>query len=63
MGRLNSLLRMKGKLQGYAVSDLESNLSGRDGGVPSRVAIFRDTEKDRSDPDYDRSYNRYVCLV
>lgn len=28
-----------------------------------RVAIFRDREKDRSDPDYDRSYDRYVrCL-
>ncbi|XP_077241604.1 uncharacterized protein LOC143882087 [Tasmannia lanceolata] len=26
----------------------------------SRVAIFRDREKDRTDPDYDRSYDRYV---
>ncbi|XP_020592873.1 R3H domain-containing protein 1-like [Phalaenopsis equestris] len=26
----------------------------------SRIAIFRDREKDRSDPDYDRSYDRYV---
>ncbi|XP_058079832.1 uncharacterized protein LOC131228027 [Magnolia sinica] len=26
----------------------------------SRVAIFRDREKDRSDPDYDRSYDRYA---
>ncbi|KAK9156602.1 hypothetical protein Scep_003176 [Stephania cephalantha] len=26
----------------------------------SRVAIFKDREKDRSDPDYDRSYERYV---
>ncbi|WOK95540.1 R3H domain-containing protein 2 [Canna indica] len=26
----------------------------------SRVAIFRDREKDRTDPDYDRSYERYV---
>ncbi|KAL6013056.1 hypothetical protein ACLOJK_003546 [Asimina triloba] len=25
-----------------------------------RVAILRDREKDRSDPDYDRSYDRYV---
>ncbi|XP_043723072.1 R3H domain-containing protein 1 [Telopea speciosissima] len=32
--------------------------SARDSG--SRVAIFRDMEKDRSDPDYDRSYERYV---
>ncbi|KAL5707738.1 hypothetical protein ACHQM5_018602 [Ranunculus cassubicifolius] len=26
----------------------------------ARVAILRDREKDRSDPDYDRSYERYV---
>ncbi|BBM96930.1 hypothetical protein MPTK1_1g01650 [Marchantia polymorpha subsp. ruderalis] len=28
-------------------------------GSNSRVAIFRDREKDRKDPDYDRSYDRY----
>ncbi|XP_042490042.1 R3H domain-containing protein 2-like isoform X2 [Macadamia integrifolia] len=33
-------------------------LSTRDGSC--RVAIFRDREKDRYDPDYDRSYERYV---
>lgn len=27
---------------------------------PPRVAVFRDREKDRYDPDYDRSYERYV---
>jgi hypothetical protein len=32
---------------------------GRDA-MSSRVAIFRDREKDRTDPDYDRSYDRYV---
>ncbi|KAF6149372.1 hypothetical protein GIB67_016910 [Kingdonia uniflora] len=26
----------------------------------SRIAILKDREKDRSDPDYDRSYDRYV---
>ncbi|KAK3135569.1 hypothetical protein QOZ80_5BG0420520 [Eleusine coracana subsp. coracana] len=26
----------------------------------SRVAVFKDTEKDRSDPDYNRNYKRYV---
>jgi len=26
----------------------------------SRVAVFKDTQKDRSDPDYDRNYKRYV---
>jgi len=29
-------------------------------GTTSRVAILRDREKDRTDPDYDRSYERYV---
>jgi hypothetical protein len=26
----------------------------------SRVAVFKDTQKDRSDPDYNRNYKRYV---
>ncbi|XP_024974151.1 R3H domain-containing protein 2 isoform X2 [Cynara cardunculus var. scolymus] len=38
--------------------DLERNFS-RDGNT-SRVAILRDREKDLTDPDYDRSYERYV---
>ncbi|KAL5546730.1 hypothetical protein UlMin_006417 [Ulmus minor] len=40
--------------------DAEKNLSIRDVGMSSRVAIFRDREKDRTDPDYDRSYERYI---
>lgn len=40
--------------------DEDKNLYGRDIGNSSRVAIFRDREKDRTDPDYDRSYDRYV---
>ncbi|XP_050233981.1 uncharacterized protein LOC126682373 [Mercurialis annua] len=36
-------------------SDLEKSIFSKD-----RVAIFRDREKDRTDPDYDRSYERYV---
>ncbi|KAA8517908.1 hypothetical protein F0562_015382 [Nyssa sinensis] len=40
--------------------DSEKMFSIRDGGTSSRVAIFRDREKDRTDPDYDRSYERYV---
>ncbi|XP_068660722.1 uncharacterized protein [Aristolochia californica] len=32
----------------------------RDINTGARVAIFRDREKDRTDPDYDRSYDRYV---
>lgn len=41
----------------HAVTDSENT---RDLGSSSRVAIFKDTEKDRSDPDYDRSYDRYA---
>ncbi|XP_059463529.1 uncharacterized protein LOC132192269 [Corylus avellana] len=40
--------------------DQEKNISFKDVGSSSRVAIFRDREKDRTDPDYDRSYERYV---
>jgi hypothetical protein len=38
--------------------DQEKNISFKDAGTSSRVAIFRDREKDRTDPDYDRSYER-----
>ncbi|KAJ0249487.1 SUZ domain-containing protein [Hirschfeldia incana] len=37
-----------------------SNSSVDAGSRSSRVAIIRDREKDRYDPDYDRSYERYV---
>lgn len=40
--------------------ELEKIPNIRDGGTSSRVAILRDREKDRTDPDYDRSYERYV---
>lgn len=39
--------------------DVDRNSYFREVGNPSRVAILRDREKDRSDPDYDRSYERY----
>ncbi|KAL8136204.1 hypothetical protein AgCh_010703 [Apium graveolens] len=42
-----------------AVMDME-RLTNRDGGNSSQVAIFRDREKDIIDPDYDRSYKRYI---
>lgn len=46
------------------VNELEKNLAVRDAGNSSRVAaIFKDREKDRSDPDYDRSYDRYVKSI
>ncbi|EEF45067.1 r3h domain containing protein, putative [Ricinus communis] len=44
-----------------SASDPEKNIYPRDGAAP-RVAIFRDREKDRTDPDYDRSYDRYRSL-
>ncbi|CAI9782876.1 unnamed protein product [Fraxinus pennsylvanica] len=40
------------------VVDGEKSLGSREIGASSRVAIFRDREKDRTDPDYDRSYRR-----
>ncbi|XP_050381687.1 uncharacterized protein LOC126798694 [Argentina anserina] len=40
--------------------DPEKNLNVNDLSTSSRVAIFRDREKDRTDPDYDRNYKRYV---
>lgn len=43
--------------------DMEKSLSIREGGTSSRVAIFRDREKELSDPDYDRNYVRYVKSV
>ncbi|KAM1639226.1 hypothetical protein ACFXTN_008540 [Malus domestica] len=41
-----------------SVVDSEKNLNVKDLGSSYRVAIFRDREKDRTDPDYDRSYER-----
>lgn len=43
-----------------SIIDSEKNLSIRDCGTTSRIAIFRDREKDRTDPDYDRSYERFA---
>ncbi|XP_031496082.1 uncharacterized protein LOC116261457 [Nymphaea colorata] len=40
-----------------STDDLEKSISNKD--ANGRVAIFRDREKDRFDPDYDRSYHRY----
>ncbi|WCJ28727.1 Single-stranded nucleic acid binding R3H protein [Euphorbia peplus] len=54
-----SLSPIKDDFEGYRASELDRNIFTRDVGS-SRVAIFRDREKDRVDPDYDRSYDRYV---
>ncbi|KAG8372166.1 hypothetical protein BUALT_Bualt12G0038200 [Buddleja alternifolia] len=45
------------------VVDEDKSLYTREIGNSSRVAIFRDREKDRIDPDYDRSYDRYVKSI
>ncbi|KAL9253851.1 hypothetical protein AKJ16_DCAP15484 [Drosera capensis] len=41
----------------HSVTDSENF---KDLGSSYRVAIFKDTEKDHPDPDYDRSYDRYA---
>ncbi|CAH8268846.1 unnamed protein product [Arabidopsis lyrata] len=43
-----------------AYVEVKKNLSLRESGPASRVAIFRDREKDRFDPDYDRRNERYI---
>ncbi|KAH6796607.1 Single-stranded nucleic acid binding R3H protein [Perilla frutescens var. hirtella] len=45
------------------VIDVDKSSYIRDVGSSSRVAILRDREKDRSDPDYDRSYDRYIRSI
>lgn len=40
--------------------DWEKRHCSMEGGNSSRVAILRDREKDRTDPDYDRNYDRYA---
>ncbi|XP_044468439.1 cAMP-regulated phosphoprotein 21-like isoform X2 [Mangifera indica] len=58
-GKGISLSRDENESSRNSVIDSEKIVSIRDGSS-SRVAIFRDREKDRTDPDYDRSYDRYV---
>jgi hypothetical protein len=43
--------------------DGDKSFCSRETGSSSRVAILRDREKDRTDPDYDRSYDRYVKSI
>lgn len=43
-----------------SVVDLEKSFCSMENGASSRVAIFRDREMDRSDPDYDQSFERYI---
>ncbi|KAI3444291.1 hypothetical protein Pfo_000956 [Paulownia fortunei] len=68
----DALVRVASDGMNLNVDDIEvSRNLGVDGdkslcreiGNSSRVAIFRDREKDRTDPDYDRSYDRYVRSI
>ncbi|KAL8162924.1 hypothetical protein V2J09_014413 [Rumex salicifolius] len=43
-----------------SVTDADITPGFRDFGSSSRVAIFKDREKDLTDPDYDHSYDRYI---
>lgn len=54
-----SFLTGRDELECY-VRTADDNEKARD--AASRVAIFRDREKDRWDPDYDRSYNRLASV-
>ncbi|KFK34908.1 hypothetical protein AALP_AA5G209300 [Arabis alpina] len=57
-GRNTSLSRDDNQVSQNAYVEVEKSLSLRESGPTSRVAILRDREKDRYDPDYDRS--RYI---
>lgn len=57
-GKLLGLNRDENEGCRNSIIDSEKNMSIRDVTTSSRVAIFRDREKDRTDPDYDRSYER-----
>ncbi|XP_072995931.1 uncharacterized protein [Typha latifolia] len=57
-GRVLSHSSSGGNLSNRNKSDPEPQVSRHR--ASSRVAIFRDREVDRKDPDYDRSYDRYA---
>ena len=57
-GKAVGLCRDENESSRNPIIDQDNNLLVRDISSSSRVAIFRDREKDRTDPDYDRSYDR-----
>ncbi|XP_027188472.1 uncharacterized protein [Cicer arietinum] len=61
-GRHSLMNKDENETSKVPMSDSERCISIRDNSYP-RVAIIRDREKDRSDPDYDRSYGRYARSV
>ncbi|CAL5193293.1 unnamed protein product [Lathyrus oleraceus] len=58
-GRSSLMSKDESETSKIPMTDSDRCFSVRDNGYP-RVAIIRDREKDRSDPDYDRSYGRYA---
>ncbi|OIW03206.1 hypothetical protein TanjilG_21838 [Lupinus angustifolius] len=61
-GKISFMSKDENETSKNPVADSERSLSVRDTNS-TRVAIFRDREKDRTDPDYDRSYGRYVRSI
>lgn len=55
-GKSSFVIKDENETSKNLMADSERYISVRDNS--SRVAILRDREKDRSDPDYDRSYGR-----
>ncbi|KAJ1405262.1 SUZ domain [Sesbania bispinosa] len=58
-GKISFMSKDENETSKNPMADSERCASVRDSSS-TRVAIFRDREKDRSDPDYDRSYGRYA---
>lgn len=56
-GKNSFMSKDESEISKIPMADSERFFSVRDNSYP-RVAIIRDREKDRSDPDYDRSYGR-----
>ncbi|KAL2952487.1 hypothetical protein AAZX31_19G113900 [Glycine max] len=61
-GRYSSTSKDENETSKNPMADSERYISTRDS-CSTRVAILRDREKDRSDPDYDRSYGRYARSI
>ncbi|RDY01978.1 R3H domain-containing protein 2 [Mucuna pruriens] len=61
-GRNSSASKDENETSKNPIADPERCISARDS-YSTRVAIFRDREKDRTDPDYDRSYGRYARSI
>lgn len=59
-GKTSSLNVEDNESSRNSVTDMDKSVHCRETGTSRVAAIFRDREKDRTDPDYDRSYERYA---